>query len=132
MNNCHCLRCGHHWEKRRFGRPSQCPACHQYRWDVEPLAGEKLPAREIDALRAENQALRAALSRVRQGYLNILEMRKLSGDQWGQRDGYGGRYGALTREEIEGVMADIDAALGKAGGLDLDAGQEKEQEKAKS
>ncbi len=55
--------------------------------------------------------LREALLRNRQGYLNILEMRKLSSEKWGERDGYGGRYGALTREEIEGVIADIDAAL---------------------
>jgi hypothetical protein len=38
-------------------------------------------------------------------------MRKLDSEKWGQRDGYGGRYGALTREEIEAVIADIDAAL---------------------
>jgi hypothetical protein len=55
--------------------------------------------------------LKAALLRNRQGYVNILEMRKLSSEQWGQRDGYGGRYGALTREEIEAVIAEIDEAL---------------------
>jgi hypothetical protein len=55
--------------------------------------------------------LKAALLRNRQGYVNILEMRKLSSEQWGQRDGYGGRYGALTREEIETVIAQIDEAL---------------------
>lgn len=54
---------------------------------------------------------RAALERLRQGYRNILEFRKLSSAQWGDRDGYGGRYGALTREEIEGVIAEIETAL---------------------
>ena len=38
-------------------------------------------------------------------------MRKLDSERWGQRDGYGGRYGALTREEIEDVIAGIDEAL---------------------
>jgi len=56
--------------------------------------------------------LENALLRVRQGYYNILEMRKLTSEKWGQADGYGGRYGALTREEIEGVIAEIDGALG--------------------
>lgn len=55
--------------------------------------------------------LTEALVRNRQGYLNILEMRQLSGEQWGQRDGYGGRYGALTREEIESVITGVDEAL---------------------
>jgi hypothetical protein len=55
--------------------------------------------------------LRAALLRNRQGCLNILEFRKLDSERWGQREGYGGRYGALTREEIEAVIAEIDAAL---------------------
>jgi len=65
-------------------------------------------------LEAENAVMRTALGRNRQGYLNILEMRKLSSEQWGSRDGYGGRYGALTREEIEAVIADIEAALSSA------------------
>lgn len=56
----------------------------------------------------------AQLKRNRQSLVNILEMRKLDSEKWGQRDGYGGRYGALTREEIEGVIAQIDEALGTA------------------
>lgn len=52
--------------------------------------------------------LMAALTRTRQGYLNILEMRKLSGVQFGDLCA---RYGALTREEIEAVIAEIDEAL---------------------
>jgi hypothetical protein len=58
--------------------------------------------------------LEAQLIRNRQGLVNILEMRKLDTRIWGDRHGYGGRYGALTREEIEGVIADIDKALGTA------------------
>lgn len=58
--------------------------------------------------------LKQALIENRKGYVNILEMRKLSSEQWGQRDGYGGRYGALTREEIEGVIARIDKVLASA------------------
>jgi hypothetical protein len=58
--------------------------------------------------------LEAQLKRNRQGLLNILEMRKLDSDKWGQRDGYGGRYGALTRQEIEDVIAQMDEALGTA------------------
>lgn len=76
-----------------------------YREQVEAYA-ERLKE-EFDRI----DRLKAALLRNRQGYVNILEMRKLSSEQWGQRDGYGGRYGALTREEIETVIAKIDEAL---------------------
>lgn len=31
---CKCLRCGHEWVKRIEGRPAQCPACKQPRWDI--------------------------------------------------------------------------------------------------
>jgi hypothetical protein len=69
----------------------------------------------LDALeeaRAEAARLREVLLSNRQGYVNILERRKLSSEKWGQRDGcYRGRYGALTREEIEGVIARIDDVL---------------------
>ena len=64
-------------------------------------------------------ALEAALQRNRQGYKNILELRKLDSAKWGQADGYGGRYGALTREEIEGVIAEIDAALALVKGAEM-------------
>lgn len=61
-------------------------------------------------LAARVAELEAALGRVRQGYQNILEFRKLGGE-WGQRDGFAVRYGALTREEVECVIAEIDAVL---------------------
>lgn len=69
------------------------------------------PLDEIIELVMRVKRLESALIRNRQGYLNILEMRKLSSEQWGERNGYGGRYGALTREEIEAVIAEIDEAL---------------------
>lgn len=62
--------------------------------------------------------LETQLKRNRQGLMNILEFRQLAAVTWGQRDGYGGRYGALTREEIEWAIADIDRALGAANGSD--------------
>lgn len=55
------------------------------------------------------ERLEAALLRNRKGYLNILEMRKLSLTPLFAE----GRYGALTREEIEAVVAEIDKALAK-------------------
>ena len=55
----------------------------------------------IAKLRADNARMKESLLRVRQGYCNIKELRKISGD----------RYGALTREEIEGVIQEIDKAL---------------------
>ncbi len=70
--------------------------------------------RQITSLTAERDRAVDALRRNRQGYMNILEFRKLDSEKWGQRDGYGGRYGALTREEIETVVAEIDAALSAA------------------
>lgn len=45
---------------------------------------------------------RTALMRVRQGYANILEFRKLANSD---------RYGALTRDEIKAVLAEVDTAL---------------------
>lgn len=57
--------------------------------------------------------LRVALERNRQGLLNLLELRKLAGE------GYGDRYGALTREEIETAIAGIDSALSTMGTPDL-------------
>lgn len=51
------------------------------------------------------------LKRNRQGLCNLLEFRKIDG-----------RYGALTREEIETVIAQIDNALGTA---NADAGSPK-------
>lgn len=67
--------------------------------------------RKSDQDAGEIARYRAALERVRQGYVNILEMRKLTADVWGTRNGYGGRYGALTREEVEGVIREIETAL---------------------
>src|ERR1700733_8964772 len=54
------------------------------------------PANAEDPV-ARIAVLEAALRKVRQGYRNILEVRKLSGGD------FGGRYGALTREEIDEV-----------------------------
>jgi uncharacterized small protein (DUF1192 family) len=71
---------------------------------------ERLRA-ELAEARKDTARLRLALERNRQGLLNILEFRQLDGKAWGQRDGYGGRYGALTRDEIEVSVAEIDAAL---------------------
>jgi hypothetical protein len=66
------------------------------------LAG--LPAKERTGTATKERVtvLEEALRRVRQGYRNILEVRKLSGVE---------RYGALTHEEIDGVIGEIDAAL---------------------
>lgn len=66
------------------------------------------------ALLEENKRLRDGLERQRQGLRNILEFRKLDSEKWGQRDGYGGRYGALTRQELEESIANIDAILAPA------------------
>ena len=66
---------------------------------------------KLDRLERENAAMREALNRNRQGLRSILEFRKLAAARWGSRDGYGGRYGALTREEIESAIIDIDVAL---------------------
>lgn len=66
---------------------------------------------ELTTEKRRSAALEAALRRVRLGYQNILEFRKLGGEL-AQRDGFAGRYGALTREEIEGVIAEVDAAIG--------------------
>lgn len=78
-----------------------CPKC----------SADKLPSLQPDPRDARITRLEGALRRVRQGYQNILEFRQLTADVWGTRDGYGGRYGALTREEIDGVLTEIDAAL---------------------
>lgn len=34
-----CLRCGYDWTPRVPGRPKQCPACHQSRWDKRAWEG---------------------------------------------------------------------------------------------
>ena len=60
-------------------------------------------------LAADNQRLREALKRNRQGYQNILESRQITSGAWG--NGYGERYGALTREELEEVISGIKSAL---------------------
>lgn len=89
----------------------------------EKRLAEVQQARENEnvAFNEQQQALREVfkerdtyarlLKELRQGYQNILEFRKLNSEKWGMRDGYGGRYGALTREELEGVIVKIDAAL---------------------
>lgn len=46
--------------------------------------------------------LETELRRHRQGLMNLMEMRKIAGTD---------RYGALTREEIETSIAEIDEAL---------------------
>jgi hypothetical protein len=55
----------------------------------------------IRRLRAEREGLRTQLKRHRQGLSNILEFRRCTD----------GRYGALTREEVEQAIAEMDAAL---------------------
>ena len=64
-----------------------------------------------DLAAAQVELLRGALERNRQGYANILENRELKADVWGTRNGYGSRFGALTREEIEKELSSIDASL---------------------
>jgi hypothetical protein len=49
--------------------------------------------------------LEGQLQRQRLGLLNLIEFRKIAGSD---------RYGALTREEIEQSIAEIDAVLGKS------------------
>jgi hypothetical protein len=68
-------------------------------------------ADQMERQSARLACLTEALRRNREGYVNILEFRKLAGEQWGQRNGFGGRYGALTREEIETEIAEIDKVL---------------------
>jgi len=43
---CHCLRCGHRWEKRLpFGQfPSACPGCKSPRWHRPPKQKGRPPA----------------------------------------------------------------------------------------
>ncbi len=53
---------------------------------------------------------RAALERHRRGLLNLLEVRRLPGE-WGGPLGPTTRYGALTREEIEASITEIETAL---------------------
>ena len=50
---------------------------------------------------AKLESYRLALERVRQGLQNILEVRRLQN----------GRYGNLTREEVEGVIQEITTVL---------------------
>lgn len=52
-------------------------------------------------LEAENERLRAALERNVQGYRNIIEMRQMTN----------GRFGDLTREELEQSICENQAAL---------------------
>lgn len=75
-------------------------------WIAEIASRQCAERRTIKARAALRLAV-GALKRNRQGYLNILD-RKLV---WDQNDGYGARYGALTREEIDGVIAEVDTAL---------------------
>lgn len=83
----------------------------QYRqnWlSLQRVIGEECHLRALERVRAlkaaeaEARGLREALERIRQGYSNLLEFRKIAGID---------RYGALTREEIEQERALIDAAL---------------------
>lgn len=55
----------------------------------------------VERFRSERDALAAERARIRQGFVNILEFRKIAGSD---------RYGALTREEIEEQIALLDAA----------------------
>jgi hypothetical protein len=84
----------------------------------QELAGAEVESKAKNALldsyntlliaeREKCQRLRDALLRNRQGMRNILEFRKLARTYFSNPD----RYGALTREEIEGTIAEIDAAL---------------------
>lgn len=61
----------------------------------------------VNAAIRERDEARAQLRRIRKGYLNIIEFRRLA---------FHDRYGALTREEIEAVIAEIDATLGLTSG----------------
>lgn len=56
---------------------------------------------DIDELRADVRKLREALERKNQGLRNILEFRRLEN----------GRYGNLTKHEIECAIAEADVAL---------------------
>lgn len=56
---------------------------------------------KLEAAETREKRLREVLERNRQGYRNLLEFRRLSG----------GRYGALTREELEQTITEIDTAL---------------------
>lgn len=66
------------------------------------LADLKVKLADRDRRIAE---LEAALNRVRLGYTNIIELRKLPN----------GRYGNLTSDEIWEVITEIDAALAGKG-----------------
>lgn len=57
--------------------------------------------KRLHVVEQENQRVRRALEDQRQGLQNLLEFRKLAS----------GRYGTLTREEIEESIVKIDAAL---------------------
>lgn len=79
-------------------------------WTGCPMKSDEVAQARIDwekrALEAEQShaRLEKALGRCRQGYQNILEFRRLPHPHLG-------RYGALTREELEQSIAEIDAAL---------------------
>ncbi len=102
------------------GGPNECK--HGYAAGVpcfdcdDAMSANDIPwlLAEVERLRgmeAHNDRMYAALVRNRRGYQNLLEFRKLDSEKWGQRDGYGGRYGALTRDEIDAVISEIDTAL---------------------
>jgi len=83
-----------------------CVYCgHRYGPDpVTPVAMAEVLKKHIQECPEHPMSkMRTQLLRNRQGCVNILEMRKLNG--------CGERYGALTRQEIEAVIVDIDAAL---------------------
>jgi hypothetical protein len=82
----------------------------------EQLIAERQRA---DAAEAREKGLREALLRHRGGLQNILEFRKIT--LWGFNNAGGEvRYGALTREEVEASVAEIDAVLGGANGTNTD------------
>lgn len=56
---------------------------------------------KLAAAEARVRELEAAIGRVRQGFYNILELRRMPS----------GRYGNLTEDEIRLVIAELDEAL---------------------
>jgi len=48
---CYCLRCGHMWVKRIYGRPKRCPWC-KHEWDV-PVGMRKLGRPKKTEVRAK-------------------------------------------------------------------------------
>lgn len=33
MEQCHCVKCKHHWWPRQGTKPVQCPKCKTYKWE---------------------------------------------------------------------------------------------------